>query len=170
MLHDMKSSACKKIKSKFYYLSHCEIIKNKTDKKMTRAVLLVGKSWGNSGSLLSCIQWKRFSFFYHCTWRPNSVNNKIFIFFIQPGCSRRRHFLPFLSTESIENNAKIFIWFFQIGQKEQSHKGRKTLENHRYQISRSVDKLDQFFSSSAICKCGVDYHPKTMLVTYNLEL
>ena len=33
----MKSSACKKIKSKFYYLSHCEIIKNKTDKKMTRA-------------------------------------------------------------------------------------------------------------------------------------
>ena len=102
----MKSSACKKIKSKFYYLSPCEIIKNKTDKKMT----LVGKSCGgNSGSLVSSLNGEKIFLLLYCTWRPNSVNNKIFIFFIQP--CRVQNALPSLQNREENNASKISICF-----------------------------------------------------------
>ena len=143
MLHDMKSSACKKIKSKFYYLSHCEIIKNKTDKKMT----LVGKSCGgNSGSLVSSLNGEKIFLLLYCTWRPNSVNNKIFIFFIQL-CLVPAERTSFPSEPRRKQCFQDFHLLFQIGQKDKSQ-SQKTLENHTsYHIKKccTYDKLDQVF-------------------------
>ena len=95
MLHDMKSSACKKIKSKFYYLSHCEIIKNKTDKKMT----LVGKSCGckgNSGSLVSSLNGEKIFLLLSLYLEAKFSQQQDFhiLYSALPGACRT-HFLPF---------------------------------------------------------------------------
>ena len=160
----MKSSACKKIKSKFYYLSHCEIIKNKTDKKMT----LVGKSCGcggNSGSLVSSLNGEKIFLLLSLYLEAKFSQQQDFhILYSALPAACRTHFLPF-RTEKKTMLPRFPSLLFQIGQKDKSQ-SQKTLENHTsYHIKSVVHMISliRFFSG------GVDYHPKTKFVTYNLE-
>ena len=129
MLHDMKSSACKKIKSKFYYLSHCEIIKNKTDKKMT----LVGKSCGcggNSGSLVSSLNGEKIFLLLSLYLEAKFSQQQDFhiLYSALPGACRT-HFLPF-RTEKKTMLPRFPSLLFQIGQKDKSQSQKNLGKPH----------------------------------------
>ena len=140
----MKSSACKKIKSKFYYLSHCEIIKNKTDKKMT----LVGKSCGckgNSGSLVSSLNGEKIFLLLSLYLEAKFSQQQDFHILYSALVPAERTSFP--SEPRRKQCFQDFHLLFQIGQKDKSQ-SQKTLENHTsYHIKKccTYDKLDQVF-------------------------
>ena len=160
----MKSSACKKIKSKFYYLSHCEIIKNKTDKKMT----LVGKSCGcggNSGSLVSSLNGEKIFLLLSLYLEAKFSQQQDFhILYSALPAACRTHFLPFRTEK--KTMLPRFPSAFPDRPKRQVTKPEKPWKTTHHITSRSVVhmiSLIRFFSG------GVDYPPKTKFVTYNLE-
>ena len=121
----MKSSACKKIKSKFYYLSHCEIIKNKTDKKMT----LVGKSCGgNSGSLVSSLNGEKIFLLLSLYLEAKFSQQQDFHILYSALQSAERTSFP--SEQRRKQCFQDFHLLFQIGQKDKSQSQKNLGKPH----------------------------------------